>query len=1241
MRSGLLVRIGREVAFLHDRVHEAAYSLVPPGARPDAHLAIGRLLLSRLPDRAIDERIFEVATQLNRGRDRITDPGEKALLRDLDVRAAEKARKTAAYSSARVYFNHAAALLPSNAWTAVYGEAFALELGLGECDYLVGDFATAEARLGALRDKARSEADRARIEVTRAHLYQLSGRFGDAWSAVRHALERFGITFPARDDEVATALDQEVARIRAELASRRVADLPELTAPDLRLVPALFIAGGVPAYNAWPQAWPLHWAKAVRFTLEHGRCVESCTFFALYASVLAARGEIKAACDLSDAALRLADQYDDPWTKLQVRSCDASQISHWRRHLASSIPPIAPFFAAAQERGDVVSAGIIAIITAWSWLDKGTPLDELRKVQDDYLASARESHNDVVAQTLRLMQQYVACLRGKTLAPASFDDDTFTERAFLETVSGARFLAGVSLHRILKEMAAFVYGRFDEALDAAEQKPAALGAAGSFLYEATHRFYAALTKAALYTQASEEQREAFARDLREEEQRHASWARHCPDNFRDRHALLSAEIARIERRDLDAERLYEAAIESARRSGFVQNEALGLERASCFYRARGFTLTADAYIREARAAYLRWGASGKVLAIDAAHPDIAETVAASPPAPVSGTFEARSEQLDLFSVVKASQTISSEFELEKLVGTLLGAVLEHCGARRACLALVRDGALRLMAEGVVAERQTTTHLLEAVPLDASALVPTSLVDEVTSTKKPVIIDDAASPGSRLEADPGAVERHARSVLCYPIVRGAELVGVLYLENDLASGVFTPERLTTLSLLASQVAISVENALALAAERKVRIVAQEAEARAAFLADAGATLAASLDYEETLPQVARMCVRSLADVCTIDVLEGAELRRYAVAHRDPSITPILRELERRYPLRSGSRRPPFEVLRTRAPLVVQDPSPEVIRRYTDDDEHARLVAELSLRSFCWWPLRARGEVLGVLALGSRQKEHYHEFAVGLAGELATRVAVAVDNARLYREAQHAIRLRDEFLSTASHELRTPLTSLQLVIEGLVRGARQMVPGASPAMLDVALRQTGRLTTLVGQLLDVSRIQGGKLRLELEDVELVSLGEQILERIRVQSAASGAPIRLHTRGPIWGHWDRSRVDQLLTNLLSNALVYGERRPVDLTLTCSDDRARIEVRDEGIGIPEDRLPHVFERFERATSTRNFGGLGLGLFIAREIVQAHGGAISVVSKVGRGSTFTVDLPLRSVAEEVAAGSQ
>jgi signal transduction histidine kinase len=281
------------------------------------------------------------------------------------------------------------------------------------------------------------------------------------------------------------------------------------------------------------------------------------------------------------------------------------------------------------------------------------------------------------------------------------------------------------------------------------------------------------------------------------------------------------------------------------------------------------------------------------------------------------------------------------------------------------------------------------------------------------------------------------------------------------------------------------------------------------------------------------------------------------------------------------------------------------------------------------------LRSRDRTIGQIGfLAADSGRHYGPDDLALAEDLARRIAAAVDNARLYHDAQRALKLRDEFLSIASHELKTPLTALQLQVQLLERALTAVREGSLDRrrverFLDGARRQMRRLAKLVNDLLDVSRGPGGKRELQREETDLAILVHDVAERFAAEAAASGSPITLHAAERAVAWVDRFQIDQVITNLLSNAIRYGGGSPIDVCLEPKASTICLTVRDRGIGIAPEHLSLVFDRFERVAVSQNYGGLGLGLYITRQIVEAHGGHISVESTPDTGTIFAVELPV------------
>jgi signal transduction histidine kinase/FixJ family two-component response regulator len=424
---------------------------------------------------------------------------------------------------------------------------------------------------------------------------------------------------------------------------------------------------------------------------------------------------------------------------------------------------------------------------------------------------------------------------------------------------------------------------------------------------------------------------------------------------------------------------------------------------------------------------------------------------------------------------------------------------------------------------------------------------------------------------------------------------------------------------------------------LAARDQALSEAEAAQARVMFLAEASALLAGSLDYETTLSTIAQLAVPTLGDWCFVDTLgDDGSLRRLAAACADPSQNEIARRMCREYPPHEGPTVGIGQVIESGQALIWNGIDDELRGSIARDEEHLRLLRTIRITSTMSVPLHVQGRASGAISFcATDSRRRFGAEDLLLAEDLVRRAALAIDNARLYQEAQEAVRAREEFLSIASHELKTPLTALQLQVDSLLLAAQdgrfaQLSPQQMERRFNTVAGQTSRLNKLVNELLDISRILNGRIELEYEPVELVGLAVETIARFNEQSSLAGSPITLHGPQLVHGVLDRLRTEQILTNLLSNALKYGPGQPIDVTISASANSASLVVRDRGIGIALEHQERIFARFERAVSVRHYGGLGLGLYIVRQVLDALGGAISVSSAEGVGSTFTVTLPLR-----------
>src|SRR5262249_14318926 len=494
-------------------------------------------------------------------------------------------------------------------------------------------------------------------------------------------------------------------------------------------------------------------------------------------------------------------------------------INPWTRHVRTSLDLLRSALNAAHESGHLTFAAYSYTNLISAHLAAGAPLPEVQHFAEAGLAFVQQTGFGTGVDLILVHLGLVRALRGLTPNLSSFNYAAFDETRFEQHLAANPGLAMSTCWYWIRKLQAYVLA--DDrvaALSAASEAERLLWTSPGFLVVADYHFYAALARAAYYGTSSGDERGELLTNLKAHQKQIAAWAGTCAENFQNRYFLVSAEIARLEDRELDAMQLYERAIRLAREHGFVQNEGLANELAARFYAARGFEKIAPVYLWDARYCYLRWGAAGKVRSLDDLYPHLRQE--ASVPAPTS-TIEAPVEHLDLATVIKVSQAVSGEVVLEKLLDTLMRTAIEHAGATRGLLLLPCEAEQRIEAEATTSG-DTVIVRLQGADVTATAL-PESIVHYVVRTHESVMLGDAAGQHSFAE-DPYLCQQHARSLLCVPLINQAKLIGVLYLENHLTPYVFTPTRIAVLQLLAFQAAVSLENTRLYGAleEREARI-----------------------------------------------------------------------------------------------------------------------------------------------------------------------------------------------------------------------------------------------------------------------------------------------------------------------------------------------------------------------------------------------------------------------------------
>lgn len=780
--------------FLHDRVQQAAYALVPPERRERLHLAIGRLLRARGDDEAV---LFEAVQHLARGRRLIERADERRDAAALHLAAARRAKASAAHEPALEMGRVGLELLGADAAPAGDPLGFALHLETVDSLMLCGRLDEAHGLLDAALARAGGALQQAQALHLRSLLFEAGAAYAQALASARAALAALGAAWPDGPAAQALALDEELAQIETLRGGRPIAALvalPTLQDPTVRLVMGMLTDIWSAAYLVGQSTLArLISARLVRLSLQHGHCEESAYGYVTHAiTVGAVHARYGEAYAYGRLALAVNERFGDRRRRAKICQQFHAHVLFWGEPLRHAVDYAREACRAGLDSGDFLYAAYAAGTECWAAWWSAQDLERFEREAQAAITLIERLKNRPFADSVRLLVAAAHALQGRTAGPQVLSHDGFDEAAWLAAYGSQGFFA--ALHAVLRLQLAVLSGSPAEALQAARHADGLIGHLPGTIWPLAHEFWAALARARAGADAVPALRAAQAA--------FAARAEHCAENFRVPALLLGAELARGEGRLDDAAARFDAALEFAAAHALVALEALAHERAAALREARGQPHLAGLHAAAAQAAYTRWGARTK--AAPAPTGGLAPPPAA--PAPAAG------DGLDLASVLRAVQAIAAEFDVDTLLARLMHLAIENAGAERGALVLETDEGPQVHAfDGSSADRPAAA----GVPLARADSVPAALVNLVRRTGETLVLADAPADETH-GADPYVLARAPRSLLVQPVQQQGRLLGVLVLENRRVAGAFGPARLRMLTLLATQAAVSLENARLLAA-----------------------------------------------------------------------------------------------------------------------------------------------------------------------------------------------------------------------------------------------------------------------------------------------------------------------------------------------------------------------------------------------------------------------------------------
>lgn len=803
-----------EYKFGHDRIQQAAYALIDPAQRQALHLQIGRQWLHRWTgeEGAIAaEHLFEVLDHLNLGVEQVTQPEEKLQIAQLNLQAGQKAKTATAYSAALNYLKAGIDLLPADRWIAQYDLTLALFMNAMEVEYLSTHFDAAKALGTAILTHAGSVGDRIAVYELIVQINIAQDEQATAIETGLQALELLGIPLVAFEPENQVAVP----------ALRELDDLPEMTDPAQLAALRLLIAITPPVHHVKPQLFPQVALTIINLCVQGGLSALAAYAYGIYGLFLSAvTKDIEAAYNSGKVALHLIEKYRAQELKCKVYMLFGIFVCSCKEHARDTLTPLQEGISSGLEVGDIEYVSYCIMAYCGQILLSGEPLEIVEQNQTQYLdllLKLKQEHS--VAYT-QIWRQLTLNLQGRSPHPQTLIGDAFDETTAIPYFHHTHNHQSLFAAYVAKLILSYTFKQYDRAVEDAARASQHIDAAFGQLLVAVHNFYQSLSLLAVYPNLDEARQPAALRQVEANQTVLQEWAIHAPMNFEHKYQLVAAEIARVLDNPWQATEYYEQAIQGAIARGYRPEAALAHELAGEFYLSRGLKRMAQNHLQAAYDGCVRWQAWAKVDALCQQH---SETIAqsqvpssplspdprvSSPASSVSYTTNRPGTSLDLATITKASQAISGEIVLEKLLKTLMTLVIQNTGAQMGYLILAQQNELLIEAQGAIDSEQVA--VLQSIPIAASSSIPQSIIQYVARTSDIVVLNNASETGN-FTNDRYIREHQIKSVLCVPLIDRGTLISIVYLENNLSPGVFTPDRIEAITVLSAQAAISIENA----------------------------------------------------------------------------------------------------------------------------------------------------------------------------------------------------------------------------------------------------------------------------------------------------------------------------------------------------------------------------------------------------------------------------------------------
>ncbi len=1204
-----------EYKFIHDKIQQAAYSLIPDNSKPSVHWQIGQMLRQNTPKEKREEKIFDIVNQLNLGCDLISNQSERDELAQLNLIAGMKAKILTAYQPALTYLKLGIGLLATDSWQQQYHLTLSLYEQAAEVAYLKNKLALMEKFVEVVLSKAKTVLDKVKVYEFKIQAYTAQTKFTESINTALEVLNLLGIRLPKQPSKLDVLWG--LLRIKLTIGFRSIPSLvalPLMTDPSHKAAMRILSSITSVTYSTVPLLFPLIVFKLVRLSLKWGNVSESAFAYSLYGLILCdVVGEIKTGFQFGQLALHLLSKLNARKLKASTEFIVYAFIQHWIEPVKEMLNQLRETYALGLETGYLEFAAYSATAYCRYSLLSGSELAQLESDMATYAQVIRQMGQERTVDLHEVSYQPVLNLLDQSENPCYLIGKAYNEQVMLPALQSRNDRSVICNLYFNKLMLCFLFGEVEQAVANAEVAEQYLDSIPGTLTNIHFCFYDSLARLAVATDASPSQQKCFTQKVLRHQKKMQKWARYAPMNNLHKYLLVEAELFRIFGKDRQAMEFYDRAIALAKENEYINEAALAYELAAKFYLSTGKELIARAYMQESRHCYQLWGAVAKVKDLETRYPQLLEIPhpeAKATTSTTSTTGSRSNSSLDIATVMKASEAISGEIILDRLLSRLMEILIENVGAQTGYLILENQGKWLIQAEGTVEGKEIT--VLQSIPIENSEKLCQSIVSYVARSKENLVLNDATCQG-QFTNDPYIKIYQPKSILCAALMNQGQLSAIVYLENRVTTQAFTPERLEVLQLLSGQAAIAIVNA-------KLYREVKERESRLTQFINA---MPIGVSVHDTTGQItyANQTAHQLSGIPTIpesNTENFAEVcQLYLAGTNQLYPTPKLPYVRSLAGEMVNIEDIEFHLPDKIVPLEVS--STPII------DE----TGKISYAIATFQDITERKQAEKLLADYNRSLEQkVLERTLELQREI-------IERKRAEEAAQAANRAKSTFLANMSHELRTPLNAI-LGFSQLMNRASNLLP-EDQENLRIINRSGEHLLTLINQVLDLSKIEAGRGTLNETNFDLHRLLGDVKDMFQIQAESRGLKLLVERTPevPQYVRTDEIKLRQILINLLSNAIKFTSEGGISFRIKNEECSERIcfEIEDTGAGIDAKELETIFEAFvQTKTGQKSQQGTGLGLTIARSFVQLMGGEMTVISPAGRGTIFKFYIKINAV---------